>query len=60
MGASAWIKFAVAYHKKHGGKYSDSLKKAAPLWRAQKGKGKSSEAAEVKKKPKRRRRAKKK
>ena len=64
MGASAWIKFAVAYHKKHGGSYSSALKKAGPLWRAQKagkGSGKSAgdAAPEVKKKVKKRRRRKK-
>ena len=56
MGASAWVKFAVAYHKKHGGKYSDALKKAGPLWRKQQKGGKSVSAPEEKKKPKRKRR----
>ena len=60
MGASAWIKFAKAYHAKHGGSYSSALKKAGPLWRAQKsGKGKSAEPADEKKKVKKRRRRKK-
>ena len=40
MGASSWIAFVKAYHKKHGGSYSAALKGAAPLWRKQKaGKG---------------------
>ena len=59
MGASAWINFAKAYHKKHGGSYSEALKKAGPLWRKQKsGKGAGKEAPEEKKKTKKRRRRK--
>jgi hypothetical protein len=55
MAASAWIQFVKANHKKHGGSFSDALKRSAPLWRKQKA-GKS--APEEKKKPKRRRRKK--
>ena len=61
MGASSWIAFVKAYHKKHGGSYSASLKAAAPLWRKQKaGKGAGKGADdEGKKKVKKRRRKKK-
>jgi len=52
MGASAWINFAKAYHKKHGGSYSAALKAAGPLWRKQK-KGKGSEPAPKKKRRRR-------
>ena len=55
MAASAWIQFVKANHKKHGGSYSDALKRSAPLWRKQKG-GKGASAPEEKKKPKRKRR----
>jgi hypothetical protein len=57
MGASSWIAFAKAYHKKHGGSYSAALKAAGPLWRKQKA-GKGSVDDEGKKKVKRRRRKK--
>jgi hypothetical protein len=53
MAASAWIQFVKANHKKHGGSFSDALKRSGPLWRKQKA-GKS--APEEKKKPKRKRR----
>lgn len=33
MAASAWIKFATDYHKKHGGSYSAALKAASKLWK---------------------------
>ena len=62
MGASSWIAFVKAYHKKHGGSYSASLKAAAPLWRKQKaGKGAKADKGddEGKKKVKKRRRRKK-
>jgi hypothetical protein len=50
--ASAWIQFVKSNHKKHGGSFSDALKRSAPLWRKQKaGKG----APEEKKKAKKRR-----
>ena len=55
MGASSWIAFVKAYHKKHGGSFSSALKGAAPLWRKQKS-GKGGEDA--KKKVKKRRRKK--
>ena len=54
MAASAWIQFVKANHKKHGGSFSDALKRSAPLWRKHKA-GKGS-APEEKKKPKRKRR----
>ena len=53
MGASAWISFVKAYHKKHGGSFSASLKAAAPLWRKQKGKS-TGDAPKPKKKGRRR------
>ena len=58
MGASSWIAFVKAYHKKHGGSYSDALKKAAPLWRKQKGKKGGADASPEKKKARRIRRKK--
>jgi hypothetical protein len=57
---SAWIKFVKAYHSKHGGSFSDALKKSAVLWKKKKsGKGGGAGDADgEKKKPKRRRRKK--
>ena len=36
---SEWISFVKAYAKKHGIKYGEALKKAAPEHRKRKGKG---------------------
>ena len=52
MGASAWINHVKAYHKKHGGSYSASLKAASKTWK------KGSGAAEDGKKKRRKRRKK--
>ena len=49
MGASAWIAHVKAYHKKHGGSYSASLKAAAKTWK------KGSGAADGAKKKRRKR-----
>ena len=58
--ASAWINFVKAYHAKHGGSFSDALKKSAVLWKKKKAGGGGSDADAEKKKPKKKRRRKKK